>query len=242
MKKKMPIIGGLLLAVVVTGYAVSGTYAKFTASETVTDTARVAKFGLSLKQPTEVSATLFSSVYGENVKTTEKESEAENAQTIHVVAPGTSGKYTFYLDSSAIETAYKLSATGTTVTNGVQLTTASDSVDYNPIKFAVYKGSKTLTASDWKDFNNNSLETELNTVLGDTIYGPGETNAFTETNPITIEWKWDYDDSTNSGINDVNDTKLATTLANSASAKKIEVNLKLTATQAQKPATPSEEA
>lgn len=49
MKKKTMAVGGLLLAVAMTGYSVAGTYAKYTSSIDLTDEARVAKWEFTAK-------------------------------------------------------------------------------------------------------------------------------------------------------------------------------------------------
>ena len=83
MKKNvmMRVASALLVAVLMTTCAISGTFAKYTSSATGTDTARVAKWGWGT---TTVTLDLFDGVYGETVKS----SNSDN-----VIAPGT-GKTT----------------------------------------------------------------------------------------------------------------------------------------------------
>ena len=52
----MGILGGLLMAVVVTGYSVAGTYAKYTSSLDFADEARVATWGFKLNGKTPEEA------------------------------------------------------------------------------------------------------------------------------------------------------------------------------------------
>lgn len=93
MKKKMSILAALVLAVVVTTYSVSGTYAKYTSTfNGTTSTARVAQWAISvgdLDQSSEATETftfdLFESVDDENVK---KGADGEN-----IIAPGTEGSF-----------------------------------------------------------------------------------------------------------------------------------------------------
>ena len=79
MKKNvmMRVASALLVAVLMTTCAISGTFAKYTSSATGSDTARVAKWGWG---ETTVTLDLFDGVYGETVKS----STSEN-----VIAPGT---------------------------------------------------------------------------------------------------------------------------------------------------------
>ena len=80
MKKNvmMRVASALLVAVLMTTCAISGTFAKYTSSATGTDTARVAKWGWG---ETTVTLELFDVAYGETVKS----SNSDN-----VIAPGTS--------------------------------------------------------------------------------------------------------------------------------------------------------
>ena len=93
---KMLAIAALLVAVAITSYSVSGTYAKYTTSKTYTDSARVAKWGIGMTN--EVN--LFSSDYVDVVSADGKD----------VVAPGTQGNYTFALTGTP-ETDYTLDVT-----------------------------------------------------------------------------------------------------------------------------------
>ncbi len=83
MKKNvmMRVASALLVAVLMTTCAISGTFAKYTSSATGSDTARVAKWGWGA---TTVTLDLFDDVYGDTVK---------SSNTDNVIAPGT-GKTT----------------------------------------------------------------------------------------------------------------------------------------------------
>ncbi|MBR6599807.1 MAG: hypothetical protein IKK88_05855, partial [Oscillospiraceae bacterium] len=61
MKKNnsMRAAGGLMIATMLTTSIVSGTYAKYVTSDSATDTARVAKFGVTV----EASGSLFDTTY-----------------------------------------------------------------------------------------------------------------------------------------------------------------------------------
>ena len=104
MKKKITVLGALLMAVVVTGYSVAGTYAKYVSKVDLTDEARVARWNLtaadtctadsngnwSCKKATALK--LFDESY------TEKGTEGgivyvKSLDGDKVVAPGTTGQY-----------------------------------------------------------------------------------------------------------------------------------------------------
>ena len=60
---KLTILGTLLLAVVISGYSVSGTYAKYTSSIDLSDEARVAKWQIKMDQDTMNELNLFEDSY-----------------------------------------------------------------------------------------------------------------------------------------------------------------------------------
>ena len=94
--KKMSILTVLVMLVTVTAYSVSGTYAKYTSKIDMTDEARVAKWELLLdgnKVTTEQNINLFAESYSfKNDVYVQTLTAGEN-----VVAPGTTGEYTFEL-------------------------------------------------------------------------------------------------------------------------------------------------
>lgn len=105
MKKKMSILAALVLAVVVTGYSVSGTYAKYTTTfNGTTSAARVASWEITVSDLNSktVSATdefefdLFKSVSDANVKTGTDE---------NIIAPGTTGSFAIQLANKSEVTA-----------------------------------------------------------------------------------------------------------------------------------------
>lgn len=103
MKKKMSILAALVLAVVVTGYSVSGTYAKYTSTFTgSTASARVAKWAFEMKDTdgnyvdTDNSFTfdLFKTIKDSN-------GTAETDVYTGLIAPGTSGEFDMYLKNAS---------------------------------------------------------------------------------------------------------------------------------------------
>lgn len=99
MKKKMSILAALVLAVIVTGYSVSGTYAKYTSTfNGTTSAARVAKWAVSVGDKNQSTASneftfnLFESVSDANVKTGTDE---------NIIAPGTTGSVAIALANTS---------------------------------------------------------------------------------------------------------------------------------------------
>lgn len=104
MKKKSMMLGGLLAAVAVTAYSVSGTYAKYISSVDLTDEARVAKWGFNTTNEID----LFGSSYV-NTGTKYVQAFKNSDDTIdNVVAPGTKGEATIAL-TGEMETRFNLS-------------------------------------------------------------------------------------------------------------------------------------
>lgn len=105
MKKKMSILAALVLAVIVTGYSVSGTYAKYTTTfNGTTSAARVASWDIDVSDLNSKTITasdtfefnLFESVNDSNVK----KGTGEN-----IIAPGTTGSFAIQLANNSEVTA-----------------------------------------------------------------------------------------------------------------------------------------
>lgn len=219
MKKKMVVLGALLLAVVLTGHSVSGTYAKYTSSFDLADDARVAKWGFQLNgqdpQETAFDLELFKTSYpasGDATKT-------DVLSTTEVVAPGTSGEYTFTLTGET-ETNYTIAIDTTGSTNTIVDGT------YNPIFFRVDNGN-------W--VNLDQLGTELNNLYKDKVFAAG-THSETPGNH-KIEWMWAFEldnDGTDTTLPTfTSDNALDTKLATKATLDSIHLQIKITATQSE---------
>lgn len=195
--RKALALGGLLMAVAVTAYSVSGTYAKYISKVGGTDTARVARWSFN-SDAQEID--LFKESYKDGAVKSLMNCDAEGKNCDNVVAPGTEGKYTFQLTTDnldlASEVRYKFTVNikGTdTARVGADTTSPADGVnsdaqnlmlegktvgnDYSPIKFYL-SDDDTLTADTInKGIEDNTLTgswlsiEELETALK-TIYGP----------------------------------------------------------------------
>lgn len=168
MKKKMTVLCGLLMAVVITAYSVSGTYAKYTSSMQTTDSARVAHWSINVGEAKTLN--LFKAAYGAG-----NEIASANGTDL-VVAPGASGQVDIALSGSA-EVAFKLDVTAK-VTNNVIYDNASG---VSPIKFS-------LNGTDW--FEYTELQTKLQTELGAKTY---DANASLDGTKVTLYWAWAFD-------------------------------------------------
>lgn len=193
MKKKIAMLAVLVMAVIASAYSVSGTYAKYITTKTVSDSARVAKWQIGelttmdLFKESYLSDAVKSSVNGEDI-----------------VAPGTSGSYTFQVTGS-VETNYRLN---------LEVTTATDTVGQ-----IVYK-------LDGNKVGTNGTISELKTALerlydGTTVYTAGN---ISETQH-TISWEWVFEDALDAS-KDTTDTALGT-----AGTATVELKVEITAIQ-----------
>lgn len=188
MKKKMTVLTGLILAVVMTAYSVSGTYAKYTSSFTgETDTARVAKWAFTVGDAEGAVAEqnftfdLFAALKEEDAWTNETDVVAKNND--FVIAPGTGGYVEIDLAND--------SEVNATYTVAFELDNA-----YNvPVEFRISRGGQVL--ANW----DTDLE-YFNTFLEEVAI---ENNGGEDY--LTIEWRWPFNDSAISGKDDEIDTK-----------------------------------
>lgn len=109
MKKRTMAFGGLLMAVAMTAYSVSGTYAKYTSKVDLTDEARVAKWEFKATDEkgnaiSDNKINLFADSYYLDDAT---KLYVDSSNTDKVVAPGTTGTYAFKL-SGNMEVRYGL--------------------------------------------------------------------------------------------------------------------------------------
>lgn len=100
--KSMRAAGGLLIATMLTSSIVSGTYAKYVTSDEAKDTARVAKFGVTVTASGSLFDTTYKAVSGGNTPGGKNATDSEDGTTLtvesfaeagqkadNVVAPGT---------------------------------------------------------------------------------------------------------------------------------------------------------
>lgn len=237
--KKMSILTVLVMLVTITTYSVSGTYAKYTSKIDMTDEARVAKWELKLdgnKVTTEQDVKLFAESYSYNGE--------KYVQTLtageRVVAPGTTGDYTFEL-SGDMETRFSLNvdlqttndfmvyygkdANGDLVVSKTQ--TADATNEYHPLRYTIKKADGNLATGTKANMTFAELKAALAAYNTANSYEPG---SFTK--GYTISWVWEPVNTegtlTSDEVNEI-DTFMGENL--SASADSIEFNVTVTATQ-----------
>lgn len=261
MKKNMMmrVASALLVAVLLSTCAISGTFAKYVTTASGTDSARVAKWGITMKD----TGAGFMANYNDTV--------IAGDGTATVVAPGTTHT-TQYVVSGAPETAYKITFVGTQYTKDVYLgdgtyTYTGTNVEYEGMNATLGGIVGPYYPLEWKitldtddgDVKDNGWEKNvartfatLNAAMtelakAEITYAANETCDL----QVHITWEWDYDKDNAGSItdntyesNDVYDTILGdlaakvagetTDLNVSASADfslNVEFTVKMTATQ-----------
>lgn len=187
MKKKMTVLGGLLLAALVSAYSVCGTYAKYISSIDFADEARVAKweFKVNGEDPAAFNnfdIDLFKDSY--EIENINHQFVVSSEPGVKVVAPGTQGEYALALTGTA-ETNYTVKLDNVEVANTIK-TTDKDGKEYSPIKFSLTVGTDEVVS-------NVSID-ELEEALAELYNGQDVYPAnHTLNEELVISWKWDFE-------------------------------------------------
>lgn len=228
MKKNrmMRLASVLLICVLLTTSVVGGTFAKYVTTQTGTDTARVARWGVSFSATTFLFAQSYKDSAVTDDSATVKLSTTDKA---NLVAPGTEGTG-FSIMNSAIsepEVSYnvtiKLDSTDAKVPT-LKYTPDSGSENvYEPVKFSVYNGNTkikdNMTLSDLtKAFDGTKAIYQYNVGAGNyyidnNLDGTIEQTAVSAKPEIKIHWEWVYKDNVNQELYDKLDTVLGNTAA-----------------------------
>ena len=236
--KAMRIAAGAGVTTLLTMSVISGSFAKYITSGTGTDSARAAKFGVTVT----ANGTMFASEYAKDdenvVGTIVKSVVSSGGEDDHVVAPGTKGELLNATITGKPEVAVKVSYEPTLTLNGLEYTDEDSnlSTEYFPIIFKV--GDKKYGVKGVKDStgvavaNGSSSIGELKTAVENAIKGYSKNYAAnTDLSGIgadgfvNVSWEWAYN-----GNSDEKDTYLGDqAAANKAST--VELSMKTTVTQ-----------
>lgn len=216
----------LLVCVLMTTSVISGTFAKYTTSDTGTDSARVAKWGFEATDSSIVLDDLFKSAYNGTVNSTED-----------VVAPGTenSVKFSFAYDTTDItapEVDYNF-----TILAEVSSETSYKALDDNPNFYWTLSGPNELnsqyqTVADLLEAINKldgqygtpGKKYEANT-LPTTFYGESNQSAA----EYEIGWVWAFE--TKDEVVGADQDALDTAMGNADALDNINITITITATQ-----------
>ncbi len=234
--KAMRIAAGAGVTTLLTMSVISGSFAKYITSGTGTDSARAAKFGVTVT----ANGTMFASEYAtddEAVGTIAKSVISSGGEDDHVVAPGTKGELLNATITGKPEVAVKVSYEPTLTLNGWEHTDEDSnlSTEYFPIIFKV--GDKKYGITGMKDsagikITNGSANVEaLKTAVENAIraysknYAANTDLALVAPDYVNVSWEWAYN-----GNSDEKDTYLGDqAAANKAST--VELSMKTTVTQ-----------
>lgn len=228
--RMMRLASALLILTLLTTCMISGTFAKYTTQATGEDTARVAKWGVTVN----VTSDLFADAYKDtsveyNGITATVKASAENQ---NIVAPGTTGTGLGVASTGTPEVSYemKIKLNDTTAKMPSLKYTPKDATDasiYEPVKFSVLNDT-TLIKGDMTLADLITLFDGTNVIykydVGTKKYyvdsdGDGTIDSTSsDTCPnIQIKWKWQFETGTGDNEKAFND-KLDTILGELASS------------------------
>ncbi len=230
MKKNriMRLASVLLVAVLLSTCAISGTYAKYVTTDSGSDTARVAYWGFNQTQDSKITITdLFKDTY----------TNVDSQNNEDVIAPGTRGSATFAFNYDG-NTTKSITAPEVAYTFVVETTGSScaQSIQNNPNilwRLNVTEGTA-VTQGTWGTWT--ALLTAIGNLDGnktDNEYAAGTLpEAFNNDQVYEIEWKWIFDESadnkeTATKNNDTGDTAMG----NATDLADVTITIAITATQ-----------
>lgn len=225
--KKMRTGAILLVVALVVSCVAGGTLAKYVTEGEATDSARVAKWGVTVEAVGEP----FKKAY------TNEDNAVTVDSSVDVVAPGTRGSFEgIRVNADAPEVSYKVATTAdVTIENWMV-----DDNFYCPLKFNVC-GTE-IDGMEYESADDLVMAIE-NAVVRDTSYSNFENNAGATHNPNSDQyagrysWEWPFeggsDGNATEGQNDTKDTALGQLLAdgNEGNDPTINIIVKTTVTQ-----------
>lgn len=186
MKKNvmMRVASVLLIAVMMTTCAISGTFAKYVTSGEATDSARVAKWGVTITGSTGLGNNMFSVEYPDNDGLYNGLSVAA---TVNVIAPGTSGTFTNFDIDGVPEVATRITYAPVVEISGYWFDGAANF--YCPIVVTV--NSEIICGLAYDD--PEDFETAIETAIGGATkdYAPGSISL--ADSDLNISWAWAFE-------------------------------------------------
>ena len=202
MKKNtmMRVASVLLIAVLLSTCAISGTFAKYVTSGSSNDFARVAKFGVTVKGFTD----MFAKTYKDTYTNVAAEITVESSTLEDVVAPGTQGTLTGFDINGQPEVDVRVSYSVDVFTmENWEVDLDKDGVmdgEYCPIVFTISKNgvSTNYYIGDSVATNVNSLIAEVAAAIN-TYTVDYQTNEVLDGNAdddLVISWRWYFENTT----------------------------------------------
>lgn len=226
--KMMRTAAVLLVAVLLTTCAISGTFAKYTSTGSAQDSARVAKWGVTVTC-TDLSA--FSTQYS----ISESEANAKTAginysvsSSNDVIAPGTSGNLANFTLSGTPEVAVKVEYAATVTLSNWTV----NNTYYCPLIINV--GGTEVKGTDYK--NVSSFQTAIaNEIAKHTSYIEAGKDLSKEENwdALDISWYWGFETTVEGSAQNENDTALGNAAADTDTANDPSFGISITVTVTQ---------
>ena len=182
--KMMRLASGLLVAVLITTSTISGTFAKYTSTETATDNARVAKWDVVFTE----DETLFATEYATDDGVYTGANSVVTSTTDKLVAPGTTKSATLISLEGESEVAARVTFTPTITLTGW---TTDGADDYCPLIFTV-GSTDYYIGSDPSITDADSLAEAVKTAATKTADVDPNVNLNTVTCE-SITWKWEFE-------------------------------------------------
>ena len=211
MKKNtmMRVASALLVAVLLTTCAISGTFAKYVTTASGWDEARVAKWGVGIT----VAGTTFAETYGDTV--------ASSVSDVNVVAPGTSGELSQITLSGTPEVALTVNYDATLTLSGWAVT--GDDF-YCPIVITI--GSTEISGLGYNSASDFAYAVKTAVQAHTQSYGPNTDLSTVTGHNLTISWRWAFEGE---GVINSYDTELGNeAAADNASTIRLDVTCTVT--------------
>lgn len=196
MKKNiaMRVAALLFILTMISTCAFATTFAKYTTSESATDSARVAKWGVNVVVE---NYDVFNTDYDSTTNPTVSSVTVEGQTRKNVVAPGTNGNLTCISITGTPEVSVNVAFTAELELTGWTV----DSTYYCPLEITVgketYKGMDYTSTDDFETAVENAIKVYTKNYAANT-----DLSSISDDAPV-VSWAWAFE-----GNDDVKDTKL----------------------------------
>lgn len=224
--KMMRVASALLVAVLLSTCAISGTFAKYTSSATGSDYARVAYWGFGLDSSIAIDD-LFLDVYQNTV-------DSKNGDD--VIAPGTANFATFKfaytdngtVDAKAPEVAYTFTVdtTGSTIASAIE---NNPNIQWALVDKASFTDVANVDPAAWGTWDAliDGIKAMSGEADGSCEYAPNTApEAFAQGTEWVIVWQWKFETS-----GDADQDILDTNMGNKVNLDTVKIVITITATQ-----------
>ena len=225
--KMMRIASVLLIAVMMSTCAISGTFAKYVTSGTGSDSARVAKWGVTVVSNGEMFGEHYNGTTDDKVSLTytgsvDSQGQIPGGGESDILAPGTKGDMVAVDLAGIPEVAVKVTYSAEVTLTGWKINSVDE---YCPLYITVngttYNCAGSVTVADFEA----AIEAAINSYSKS--YPAGTDLTAVGADALMVSWEWPY---STSDANDVKDTTLGDLTAAGTPAT-IEIEITTTVTQ-----------